>query len=180
MQIGLRKHISYQGGGKYEPDALYFVFWSSHKMNGPIKRLAEPLAGACSGARRICGGGFCGENARRRSAMGHEFQVTAESMREFLATPSAVGLERVAARGEQFARAFVTLARSEFALEHIRLRLKAELELLFAVLERHGAEFGFRSAADMLRFANVHVALGGSPNDCDGPGCLDRFRGGIS
>lgn len=94
-----------------------------------------------------------------------EFQVTAASMREFLTTPTSIGMERIAGRGERFGRSFVTQARSEFTLEHVRPRMKAELELLFDVLARHTAEFGFRTAADMLRFANAHVALGGPGDD---------------
>jgi energy-coupling factor transporter ATP-binding protein EcfA2 len=94
-----------------------------------------------------------------------EFRLNAASMGRFLVAPTSIGLEKIAARGEGFAKAFLAQARTEAQPKQSLPQVVAELDLLFTILERHGAEFGFRTASEALRFAAAYIVLGGPAND---------------
>lgn len=95
-----------------------------------------------------------------------EFRAEAETVSGFLGSPSEVDLEALAGKGDEFAEAFAAAARmrlgADFELEaDVQAALKAELEVFFAVLADHEAEFGFRTAKDVARFVHFFLELSG-------------------
>lgn len=102
-----------------------------------------------------------------------EFRVTAEDMREFLAHPSVYDVEGLKGRGVNFGPPFVDLASSSSvsldSLEEavpdvggVKEQVQQVFGDLFEILTPVGAEFGYRSAAEVHRFVFMHAVLNGS------------------
>lgn len=97
-----------------------------------------------------------------------EFRAEPGQITEFLKNPSEVDLDSISGEGAPFALAFVETAKQKMGedfkledkLEPGQLEaLKKELELLFAILAKHEAEFGFRTAKEISRFVYFHKLL---------------------
>jgi energy-coupling factor transporter ATP-binding protein EcfA2 len=95
-----------------------------------------------------------------------EFRADAARVNGFLGSPAEVDLGGLAGKGAEFAELFVQTASgklgTDFDLdEGTKQALQVELDLLFAVLAEHEAEFGFRTAKDVARFMHCHRLLSG-------------------
>ncbi|OJV17547.1 MAG: hypothetical protein BGO21_13905 [Dyadobacter sp. 50-39] len=89
-----------------------------------------------------------------------EFSISSEEMRTFLQSESRAATQKLAAAGADAAEAFADMARSIPPDSPVREALGDELLALFEILKPAGAEFGYRSAAEILRFASVIHQLG--------------------
>lgn len=89
-----------------------------------------------------------------------EFSISREEMHAFLKSGRKAGTDSLAAMGAGMAEAFVRIARGNVRESGLREQLSSELLALFEILKPAGAEFGFRSAAEILRFAAVIDRLG--------------------
>ena len=86
-----------------------------------------------------------------------EFRVSKEEMDNYLNENLPVKLDQLKAKGSSQAQAFLELSRNEDLTidEEILNEIKAELVRFFEELREIGAEFGYRSAGEILRFAAV-------------------------
>jgi hypothetical protein len=94
-----------------------------------------------------------------------EFRLTPEEMAAFLGAPESPDIDQLAGKGERFAREFVNAAVSRNAdslTADENNRYEAEMNLFFAVLREHGADFGYRVAHEAKRFLHFYKALSGS------------------
>lgn len=89
-----------------------------------------------------------------------EFSISREEMQAFLNAEGRPRAGNPAAAGADWAEAFVEMARNRLPESPFREYLSAELLALFEILKPAGAEFGYRSAAEILRFAAVISRLG--------------------
>ncbi len=83
-----------------------------------------------------------------------EFRVTADEMKEFLQTNSNINIETLEGKGKEMAVSFVAIAQDST----LKLINANELNILmnfFTELKKTGAEFGYRSASEILRFIAV-------------------------
>lgn len=100
-----------------------------------------------------------------------EFRAEKDQIMGFLNDPSEINLDDIAGNGIGFAQDFVAKANMKMG-EHFKLEdklttgehgevenLRNELELLFAILAKHEAEFGFRTAKEISRFVYFHKLL---------------------
>ena len=100
-----------------------------------------------------------------------EFRPTADQLTDFLDDPGRLNLHALQddATGRGLAAghgaAFVTQAGADVDLAALGDTdvplLKQALLAVFDLLHKHGAEFGFRSAHEMVRFVVLHKALSG-------------------
>ncbi len=92
-----------------------------------------------------------------------EFRVSAEQMTDFLAAPAAsVSVKDLTGEGAHYAEAFVARAQLDTTLEQeVATQLQQDLIELFKPLAEVGAEFGYRSAKEIARFAAIHRELSG-------------------
>lgn len=94
-----------------------------------------------------------------------EFRISEEEMSEYLASNNGrVKMDQIYAKGASMAKSFVQLASSGKEISIDRDELKNILTSFFIELKKVGAEFGFRSAAEILRFVEVVRELGISWN----------------
>lgn len=84
-----------------------------------------------------------------------EFSISREEMQAFLNAEGALHAANLAASGADLAETFVEMGRSRVPESPFRESFGAELLALFEILKPAGAEFGYRSAAEILRFAAV-------------------------
>jgi 5-methylcytosine-specific restriction protein B len=83
-----------------------------------------------------------------------EFRVTAEEMASYLTANKLLNIESLAAAGANMAASFISLA-SDRSLKTNNAAINATLLKFFDELKKAGAEFGYRSASEILRFAAV-------------------------
>jgi len=84
-----------------------------------------------------------------------EFRVTADEMVSYLNTKATLNLETLAEMGANMGTSFVEFAKDD-SLESANTKdLKRALMDFFTELKKTGAEFGYRSASEILRFAAV-------------------------
>jgi 5-methylcytosine-specific restriction enzyme B len=83
-----------------------------------------------------------------------EFRVTKEEMEQFLTNPGKPDLKRIDKKGSSMAESFVKLALTA-SRESGEQRINEYLLLIFEELKRTGAEFGYRTASDIYRFARI-------------------------
>jgi energy-coupling factor transporter ATP-binding protein EcfA2 len=95
-----------------------------------------------------------------------EFRAESDQILGFLDNPSEVDLDDIAGKGVDFAQDFVAKAKmkmgegKDFCLDEATVKeLKPEFEQLFAILAKHEAEFGFRTAKEISRFVYFHKLL---------------------
>lgn len=103
-----------------------------------------------------------------------EFRPTVNDISEFLSSPSRVNMEFLSGLGVSHGNAFVKASISDVSLEsqlldktdgdkeksiEIQKFLNNQLIDLFRALEPIGAEFGFRTAMEVIRFISFHCML---------------------
>lgn len=84
-----------------------------------------------------------------------EFRVTADEMKNYLSSTSSLDLEQMNAAGANMAGGFVEIALDKSLQAKNTVELQTELLIFFTELKRIGAEFGFRSASEIMRFAAI-------------------------
>lgn len=84
-----------------------------------------------------------------------EFRVTEAEMRQYLNSNTKLDLESLHARGASMAASFVALATDKELAATNTEQLRNELLKFFVELKKSGAEFGYRSASEINRFAAV-------------------------
>jgi 5-methylcytosine-specific restriction protein B len=89
-----------------------------------------------------------------------EFRVAEKQMEEYLQSNSFVDLGKLEVEGSGMAQSFVAIA-TDISLEADNPEeFNKTLLNFFAELKKSGAEFGYRSASEILRFAAVAKKLG--------------------
>lgn len=88
-----------------------------------------------------------------------EFRVTQEEMKNFLANIKEINMDALTGKGAGMAKSFLDMAASkEFATADIA-EINAALVQFFGELKKTGAEFGYRSATEILRLINQLTVL---------------------
>lgn len=84
-----------------------------------------------------------------------EFRVTYQEMNDFLSANSIMNLGLLAGKGVGMANDFVQMAKNSHPLSKDKEIYIESLMDFFAELKKTGAEFGYRSASEILRFAAI-------------------------
>lgn len=84
-----------------------------------------------------------------------EFRVTNEEMETYLDNTTHVNLEKLSGAGAGMAGHFLAVARDKSIKTKYRDNIHETMMLFFKELKRTGAEFGYRTASEILRFAAV-------------------------
>lgn len=84
-----------------------------------------------------------------------EFRVTANEMKTYLDSNAEINLENLKAEGKNMAESFVELAKDSSLEVTDEEGLNKTMMSFFAELKKTGAEFGYRSASEILRFTAV-------------------------
>lgn len=84
-----------------------------------------------------------------------EFRVTASEMESYLRNNSQINLDNLKSEGKNMAASFVELAKDTSLEATEAEQLNKTLISFFAELKKTGAEFGYRSASEIIRFAAV-------------------------
>lgn len=88
-----------------------------------------------------------------------EFRVSRDELSDFLENPADVDLDILRGQGASMAEEFVRIAGSNSAVYSKKDELKKELLKFFSELNTVGAEFGYRSAYEIQRFAALSEQL---------------------
>jgi energy-coupling factor transporter ATP-binding protein EcfA2 len=92
-----------------------------------------------------------------------EFRATADDILAFLDSPARVDMGALSHKGAAFGQAFVAEAGADVVLDdEIAIDLKNRLTEIFGELAKIGAEFGFRTTYEIVRFVSYHKKLSGS------------------
>jgi 5-methylcytosine-specific restriction enzyme B len=84
-----------------------------------------------------------------------EFRVTAEEMGSYLKSNFTIDLANLEGHGTNMAGNFVQIAKDNSLAAKETKELNSTLMSFFSELKKTGAEFGYRSASEILRFAAV-------------------------
>lgn len=84
-----------------------------------------------------------------------EFRVTKEEMENYLQSNSVINLDNLEGLGATMAGSFVEIAKDDSLGATDTEELNKSLMSFFSELKKTGAEFGYRSASEILRFAAV-------------------------
>jgi hypothetical protein len=84
-----------------------------------------------------------------------EFKVSPEAMSAFLLQPAALQFDKLVSAGKGYAAGFVQVAMEKAAPPRDTVAIKQMLMEFFNELSPVGTEFGFRTAAEILRFAGI-------------------------
>lgn len=84
-----------------------------------------------------------------------EFRVTADEMNTYLDSNAGINLGNLRTKGKNMAASFVELAKDKNFEAAEKEGLNKTLMSFFAELKKTGAEFGYRSASEIIRFAAV-------------------------
>jgi len=84
-----------------------------------------------------------------------EFRVTDEEMETYLDNAGPVSLEKLSGAGAGMAGDFLAIARDKSIKTKYRDKIHETMMLFFKELKKTGAEFGYRTASEILRFAAV-------------------------
>lgn len=84
-----------------------------------------------------------------------EFRVTEQEMETYLSGGTTLNLDELDAQGADMAASFVALANEKSLHPANTEELREELLKFFTELKKTGAEFGYRSASEIYRFAAV-------------------------
>jgi 5-methylcytosine-specific restriction enzyme B len=88
-----------------------------------------------------------------------EFRVTQSEMKDFLENIKEINMEALIAKGAVMANSFLELAANKsFASNDIE-NINSALVQFFSELKKTGAEFGYRSASEILRLINQLTVL---------------------
>jgi energy-coupling factor transporter ATP-binding protein EcfA2 len=90
-----------------------------------------------------------------------EFRMKDTELEFFLENPLKPDLNKLDGKGEAFGQAFVDAAKNPTEVpEDARTRFQCEMLLFFKVLQKHGAEFGYRVTHEAGRFVSFYKAIG--------------------
>jgi energy-coupling factor transporter ATP-binding protein EcfA2 len=90
-----------------------------------------------------------------------EFRMKDTELESFLENPLKPDLNKLDGKGEAFCQAFVDAAKNPTEVpEDARTRFQCEMLLFFKVLQKHGAEFGYRVTHEAGRFVSFYKAIG--------------------
>jgi 5-methylcytosine-specific restriction protein B len=84
-----------------------------------------------------------------------EFRVTEEEMNDYLKNKTKLNLDELKGAGAAMAGSFVTIANDKELAINDDTKINETLIAFFRELKKTGAEFGYRSASEILRFAAV-------------------------
>lgn len=84
-----------------------------------------------------------------------EFRITEEEMGEFLKNPGDVDLMKLNGKGAGFGSSFIKLATGSLDKNNKLLEINSVLSNFFVQLKIAGAEFAYRTASEIQRFAQV-------------------------
>ena len=90
-----------------------------------------------------------------------EFRVTKEEMEIYLKDPKKIELSEIKSKGKDMAESFVQLAGDSIEFEDAAVLNKSLLDF-FDELQKAGAEFGYRTAGEICRFAGIIKKLDNS------------------
>ena len=91
-----------------------------------------------------------------------EFRVTEEEMKNFLVNIEDINMDALTGKGAEMAKSFVKMAANKtFATKDIDA-INAALIQFFGELKKTGAEFGYRSASEILRLIHQLTLLDNS------------------
>lgn len=88
-----------------------------------------------------------------------EFRVNHDELKQFLDNPVNVDIELLRGQGDSMAGDFVDMAKSDAPIYSQKQKLSDELLEFFKELNAVGAEFGYRSAYEISRFAAISEQL---------------------
>ena len=99
-----------------------------------------------------------------------EFRIKPDEMGAYLANPSTPNLAAIESKGAKYAEAFLKLKDVPPALDAAgstmnKDAIAAALNKFFPELAKLGAEFGYRSASEIVRFCAYYLAAGASIDD---------------
>src|SRR5205085_9050942 len=84
-----------------------------------------------------------------------EFSVTAEEMENYLGNGTTLNLDNIEGLGATMGNSFVEIAANNSMKSQDPAGINNALLSFFKELKKTGAEFGYRSASEILRFAAV-------------------------
>jgi 5-methylcytosine-specific restriction protein B len=84
-----------------------------------------------------------------------EFRITAEELGAFLDNPGNVNLDALEGRGAEFGNSFVKIANEPITSQSKNGEINTSLINFFSQLKISGAEFGYRTASEIQRFAQI-------------------------
>jgi 5-methylcytosine-specific restriction protein B len=84
-----------------------------------------------------------------------EFRVTPQEMKSYLSGTTKLDLESLKSGGANMAGAFMEIAKDKSLQTNNVADLQSALMIFFSELKKTGAEFGYRSASEIFRFAAV-------------------------
>ena len=98
-----------------------------------------------------------------------EFKMDETELDDFLDEPKSVRLDELDGKGEPFGKLFATAAadKTRSVPESIKPKFKQEMLLLFNLLQKHQAEFGYRTSYEAARFVHFYKELGGFSDETD-------------
>ncbi|HCT94997.1 MAG: hypothetical protein A2X19_09530 [Bacteroidetes bacterium GWE2_39_28] len=91
-----------------------------------------------------------------------EFRVTKEEMESFLGNIKEIDIDALNGMGKGMAESFLEMAAGRSEETEDITQIKDELVKFFGELKKSGAEFGYRSATEILRLINNLTALDNS------------------
>ncbi len=109
-----------------------------------------------------------------------EFRVSKQEMSDFLSKPDNPKLSDLAGKGVEFAKAFLDLAGERKTKQPPQSELekvKAALDTFFPPLAELGAEFGYRTAIEIVTFVAYYLDASGyakTQDGADGKTCLTQ------
>ncbi|RZK10865.1 MAG: DUF3578 domain-containing protein [Flavobacterium sp.] len=88
-----------------------------------------------------------------------EFRVSEEEMRQFLLEPEIINVENISGAGSAMGESFLRIALSQsYTVSDLHM-FSQTLLVFFRELKISGAEFGFRTASEILRLASIASSL---------------------
>ena len=84
-----------------------------------------------------------------------EFRVTVEEMKNYLGNYKPLNMEALRAQGAAMGTSFVKIATDKSIATTAAKETTDKLLMFFGELKKNGAEFGYRSASEILRFAEI-------------------------
>jgi len=99
-----------------------------------------------------------------------EFRVDKDEMAAFLDNPTTPNLDAIAGKGAKYAEAFLKLKDNPPSLDKDgettnKDAINAALKKFFEPLADLGAEFGYRTAGEVIRFCRYYLAAGATIDD---------------
>lgn len=89
-----------------------------------------------------------------------EFRISDAQIEQFLKNPQTPNISALLGKGTKYGQSFVTRSQSAIdCVQTLQETLQNELLLFFKCLSTVGAEFGFRTALEMVRFVSFYIEL---------------------